>query len=65
MGVFLPLSACGRRESGQTDRKAGKRPKKAINVTSDTVTVKAMMLRASVMVKGDKWRNVGRGTLWK
>jgi hypothetical protein len=63
MGVFLPLSACDRRENGQTDRKAGKRPKKAMNVTSDTVTVKAMMLRASVMVNGDRWRNVGRGTL--
>ena len=33
-------------------RKAGRRPKKAMKVTSDTVTVKMMMLRASVMVKG-------------
>lgn len=32
-------------------RKAGRRPKKAINVTNDTVTVKMMILRASVMVK--------------
>jgi hypothetical protein len=32
-------------------RKAGKRPKKAMNVTNDTVTVKMMMLRASVMMK--------------
>lgn len=36
----------------RTYRKAGSRPKKAMNVTSDTVTVKMMMLRASPMVDG-------------
>jgi hypothetical protein len=36
-----------------TYRNAGSRPKKAMKVTSDTVTVKMMMLRAKVMVKVD------------
>lgn len=31
--------------------KAGSRPKKATNVTSDTVMVKMIMVRATVMVK--------------
>jgi hypothetical protein len=31
--------------------RAGKRPKKATKVTSDTVMVKMMMVRATVMVK--------------
>jgi hypothetical protein len=34
-----------------TYRNAGSRPKNAMKVTSDTVTVKMMMLRAKVMMK--------------
>lgn len=46
--------------------KAGSRPKKATNVTRDTVMVKTMMVRATVMVKEGQtssrvaWRNKRR-----
>lgn len=46
--------------------KAGSRPKKATNVTRDTVIVKMIMVRAMVMVKEGPtsarvaWRNKGR-----
>jgi hypothetical protein len=48
------INKCGVSSSNWTYRNAGRRPKKATNVTSDTVTVKMMMLRASVMVKERK-----------
>jgi hypothetical protein len=51
--------------------KAGSRPKNATNVTKDTVTVKRMMVRATVMVKEGPigghvaWRTKGGGRqLW-
>jgi hypothetical protein len=51
MGVFLHLLDQIICLKQCAHRKAGRRPKKAIKVTSDTVTVKMIMLRASVMVK--------------
>lgn len=66
MGVFLTGQPGKTSCPGHTHLKAGSRPKKATKVTSDTVTVKRMMLRARVMVReSSKWPNwLHNGTIY-